>query len=121
MQTQFEHFAVTEMMGSIESPPRANGALCFGSDWERISFGIALALAKEGHFEWDDFRDELIGSINEWEAANVAAPSSWNYYEVFLTALERAVVKTDLLTAAEMREILDLALQDRPLTDLTGE
>ncbi|WP_163268450.1 nitrile hydratase accessory protein [Chelativorans alearense] len=111
MLTQFEHFAVTEMMGSADSPPRANGTLCFGSDWERTSFGIALALAKEGYFEWDDFRDELIASIKAWEDANPSDHSSWNYYEQFLTALESAVVKTNLLTASEMREIFDLSNQ----------
>ncbi|WP_353642923.1 nitrile hydratase accessory protein [Mesorhizobium sp. WSM2239] len=108
MLTQFEHFAVTEMMGSADSPPRANGTLCFGSEWERTSFGLALALAKEGYFEWDDFRDELISSIKRWEEFHPLDRSSWNYYEQFLTALERAVVKTNLLTTQEMREIFHL-------------
>ncbi|NRQ19141.1 nitrile hydratase accessory protein [Ensifer sesbaniae] len=111
MLTQFEHFAVTEMMGKPDSPPRANGTLCFGSDWERTSFGIALALAKEGYFEWDDFRDELIASIRAWEDDHPSDYSSWNYYEQFLTALESAVVKTNLLTTSELREIFDLGNQ----------
>ena len=63
MLTRFEHFAVTEMMGEPETPPRANGSLCFSHDWERTAFGVALALARQGHFEWDDFRDELISEV----------------------------------------------------------
>lgn len=32
MLTRFEQFAVTEMMGKPDTPPRANGTLCFGSE-----------------------------------------------------------------------------------------
>lgn len=105
MLTQFELFAVTEMMGNSDSPPRANGTLCFSSAWERSSFGIALALAKDGYFEWDEFRDELIASIKAWEDAHPVDRSSWNYYDQFLSALEKAVVKADLLTVSELREL----------------
>lgn len=103
MLTQFEHFAVNEMMGKADNPPRANGTLCFGSDWERSSFGMALALAKHGYFEWDDFRDELIATIRTWEDAHPDDRSSWNYYDQFLAALEAAVVKAGLVNPAEIR------------------
>lgn len=97
MQIRFEHFAVTEMMGEPDSPPRANGTLCFTSEWERTAFGMALSLAKDGHFEWDDFRDELIAEIAAWEAAHPVDRSDWDYYERFLTALEKAVAKCGLV------------------------
>jgi hypothetical protein len=71
MLTRFEHFAVTEMMGEPDTPPRANGTLCFRNEWERTAFGVALALAKQGYFEWDDFRDELIAEIGAWETAHL--------------------------------------------------
>ncbi|RWX04469.1 nitrile hydratase accessory protein [Rhizobium leguminosarum] len=103
MLTQFEHFAVTEMMGSTDNPPRANGSLCFGSEWERKAFGMALALAKDGFFEWDEFRDELIGAIGAWEAAHPVDRSSWNYYDQFLAALEKAVVKSGVIDADEIK------------------
>ena len=102
MLTQFEHFAVASMMGRTESPPRANGTLCFASDWERSAFGIALALARQGHFEWDDFRDELIAAIRAWEESHPLDDASWNYYEQWLAALERAVVKAGLADPAEV-------------------
>jgi len=102
MQTRFEHFAVTEMMGNPDTPPRANGSLCFGHEWERTAFGGALALAKQGYFEWDDFRDELIAEIKAWEDAPADDRSSWNYYERWLAALEKAVVKTGLLDTSEI-------------------
>ena len=102
MQTRFEHFAVTEMMGNTDTPPRANGSLCFGHEWERMAFGMALALAKRGHFEWDDFRDELIAEIKAWEDAHRDDHSTWDYYERFLDALESAIVKSGLVEAREI-------------------
>lgn len=102
MLTRFEHYAVTELMGKPETPPRSNGTLCFGHEWERAAFGVALALTKQGYFEWDDFRDELIAEIGAWEAANPTDRSSWNYYECWLAALEKAVVKAGLLAARDI-------------------
>ena len=106
MLTRFEHFAVTEMMGDPDTPPRANGSLCFGQEWERSAFGMALALAKQGYFEWDDFRDELIAEIKTWEEAHPDDRSSWNYYECWLSALEKAVLKTGILDAQDIAEAL---------------
>ncbi|NEH57692.1 nitrile hydratase accessory protein [Rhizobium leguminosarum] len=106
MLTQFEHFAITEMMGKTDNPPRANGSLCFGSQWERSSFGMALALAKNGIFEWDDFRDELISTIKAWEDAHSVDRSTWNYYDQFLAALEKAVVKAGIIDPEEIRAVL---------------
>lgn len=106
MLTRFEHVALTEMMGAPDTPPRANGTLCFSSDWERTAFGVALALARQGCFEWDDFRDELIAEIGAWEAAHPVDRSSWNYYERWLAALETAVAKAGLLDPAEVAAVL---------------
>ncbi len=102
MLTTFEHFAVAAMMGKPGNPPRANGTLCFGSDWERSAFGMALALARQGCFEWDDFRDELIAAIAAWEDRHPLDHRSWNYYDQWLAALERAVVKAGIADPAEI-------------------
>jgi nitrile hydratase accessory protein len=102
MLTQFEHFAVTSMMGKGASPPRANGTLCFSSEWKRSAFGMALALAREGYFEWDDFRDELIASIGRWEASHALDDASWDYYEHWLAALERAILKAGIAEPEEL-------------------
>lgn len=102
MLTRFEQHAVTEMLGQPDTPPRANGTLCFGQDWERTAFGVALALAKQGFFEWDDFRDELIAEIGAWEETHELTDPSWNYYEQFLTALEKAVIKSGAMEPDEI-------------------
>jgi Nitrile hydratase beta subunit len=90
MQSRFEHFAVTSMMGASDRPPRADGALQFSREWERTAFGVALALSRDGHFEWEDFRQRLIDD------------PSWNYYDQWLAALESVVVASGLATADEL-------------------
>jgi nitrile hydratase accessory protein len=102
MLTRFELFAVTSMLGNPDTPPRANGTLCFAEPWEREAFGLALALARQGHFEWEDFRQELIAAINRWEANHARDDPSWNYYDQWLTALEAAIVKSGLGTRSEI-------------------
>ncbi|MEP9379354.1 nitrile hydratase accessory protein [Aquabacter sp. CN5-332] len=102
MLTRFEHFAVTTMTGAADTPPRANGALCFGQEWERTAFGVALALARDGHFEWEDFRSQLIASIEGWEQGHALDDPSWNYYEQWLAALEQAVIEAGLASRAEI-------------------
>lgn len=97
MQTNFEHFALSSMMGKSDMPPKDNGSLCFGAPWQRQAFGMALALSKQGVFEWDDFRSEMISSIAAWEAAHENTDHSWDYYEIWLTVLERMVQRTGLL------------------------
>ena len=98
MLTRFEHHAVTEMMGDVDRPPRLNGSLCFAQEWERVAFGIALALAKNGAFEWESFRQNLIETIGNWEQTHELQDPSWNYYDSFLEALEKAVLNSGLAT-----------------------
>jgi nitrile hydratase accessory protein len=102
MLTRFEHHAVTEMMGDVDRPPRLNGSLCFAHDWERMAFGIALALAKNGEFEWESFRQNLIEAIDNWEQTHDLQDPSWNYYDRFLEALETAVIGAGLATRDEL-------------------
>ncbi len=104
MQLRFEHFAATSLMGSEESPPRNNGELKFDRDWEGLAFGMALALAKKGHYEWEDFRQELIASIAEWEAEHSLEDESWDYYQRWLLALERMAVEAELIDETELEQ-----------------
>lgn len=102
MLSSYEQFAVTSMMGSQDTPPRANGGLCFSAEWERQAFGIALALARDGHFEWEEFRQQLIVAIGDWEGGHALADPSWNYYDRWLQALEAVLVETGLATQDEL-------------------
>jgi nitrile hydratase accessory protein len=102
MQTRFEQFAVTSMLGSGDSPPRLDGKICFSQAWERQAFGVALALSKTGHFDWEDFRQKLISAIGEWEHSHSLDDPSWSYYERWLTALERLLIEERLVTAEDL-------------------
>ncbi len=97
MQTCFEHFAATSMLGSKDAPPRSNGALAFSSEWERRAFGLALALSKDGHYEWEDFRQALIEHIAGWETTHELSDPSWHYYQRWLSALESVLGKNGVL------------------------
>jgi nitrile hydratase accessory protein len=102
MQTRFEQFAVTSMLGSTDTPPRQNGKLRFSQEWERQAFGVALTLSKNGHFDWEDFRQKLISAIGEWEDSHELEDPSWSYYERWLTALERLLVQEQIVTAEDL-------------------
>jgi nitrile hydratase accessory protein len=101
MLTSYEHYALTEMLGDPDSPPRQNGHLCFARTWERQAFGMALALSKAGFFEWDVFRGELIAAIQIWEQSHKLDDPSWDYYACWLAALEKAVLAAGLITQVE--------------------
>jgi nitrile hydratase accessory protein len=102
MQSQFEYFAVTSMMGAPDRPPREDGTLKFSCEWERTAFGVALALSRDGLFEWEDFRQHLIATIGAWEERHETDDPSWNYYDQWLAALEAMVVSSGLISREEI-------------------
>lgn len=103
MQISFEHFAATSMLGATDSPPRRNGSLRFDRDWEGRVFGLAVALSKEGHYEWEAFRQELISAIGKWETEHSCDDPSWDYYQQWLSAFEQLLLECDLVTSEELQ------------------
>ena len=102
MFTKFEHFAATSLMGTPEeAPPRRDGYLSFEREWEKMAFGVAIALSKQGHFEWEDFRQTLIATIAEWESTHDLDDPEWDYYQCWLSALEKIVVESGVIQADE--------------------
>ena len=107
MFTKFEHFAATRLMGSPEeAPPRKEGHLHFYRDWEKMAFGVALALSKQGYYEWEEFRQTLIETIHDWETTHDLDDPDWDYYQCWLAALEKLVVKSGVLAAGELETTL---------------
>jgi nitrile hydratase accessory protein len=90
--------AALDIAGSA-APPRSNGELVFAEPWESRAFGLAMTLSDAGAFEWEDFRQALIGRIAE------ADNDTFSYYRCWLDALERVLVDQAVLT--------DTAVQDR--------
>lgn len=105
MFTRFEEYAASRMLGHSDSPPRSNGRMFFSEDWQRKLFGLTLALSKEGHFEWEDFRKKLIQSIGEWEQTECASQPPWDYYERFLQALVQVLETHGLVEPVELEQL----------------
>jgi len=86
---------VIEIEGAA-APPRANGELVFEEPWQSRAFGVAVALSERDDFEWERFRQELIGEIGAWDGER------WSYYERWLAALQRVLLADGLLDEAEI-------------------
>lgn len=93
---------VMKMTGSAEAPPRWNGELVFHAPWEARAFGLAVALSEQKHYAWEEFRQALITSIGEWEAKHTTDDPEWSYYDRWLLALERIVLKSKLISDTEL-------------------
>lgn len=102
MFTRFEEFAATQMLGNVDSPPRSAGKLYFSQEWQRTVFGMAMALSKAGHFEWEDFRQRLIAVIAEWEHDACGGQTTWDYYERYTEALLKVLEAYGILRAEEL-------------------
>ncbi|HZG59325.1 MAG TPA: nitrile hydratase accessory protein [Anoxybacillus sp.] len=95
--------SVIAYMPEEAAPPRKNGELDFQEPWERLSFGIALALyEKKLYTSWEDFRSRLINNIQTWEKSEKKDNDNWNYYEHWLSALEQLVVEHGMLDKHEI-------------------
>ncbi len=78
------------------APPRSNGELVFNAPWESRAFGLALTLHDGGVFEWEEFRQQLIVAVGEWDGED------WSYYRCWLTALERVLAGRGVVAAREL-------------------
>ncbi|MEX2327017.1 MAG: nitrile hydratase accessory protein [Pseudomonadales bacterium] len=82
-------------LDGVIAPPMENGELLFDAPWQGRVFGIARALCDAGLFEWDEFRAHLIEEVGVWDATHSPA-DQYDYYNLFLAALTRLLVKKGL-------------------------
>ena len=92
--------AVLDVEGPA-APPRKNGELVFGAPWESRAFGLAMTLHAAGRFVWEDFRQELISVIAEWEKSNEPG-EQWSYYSCWVLALERVLEDRGLVGSGDV-------------------
>ena len=90
--------------------PRQNGELVFDAAWEGRAFGIAVALAEEQRYEWEDFRRRLIDEIGEADRSR----ADTTYYERWVAALERLLLDKSLVSEYELEDrVAELELGHR--------
>lgn len=94
------------------APPRLNGELVFAEPWESRVFGMAMSLADQKLFSWDEFRDALIARIQAWEAAPPEG-ECWSYYQCWANALQDVVIAKQVLSADVIGSRIS-ELADRP-------
>ena len=94
------------------APPRSNGELVFAEPWESRAFGMAVSLYEAGTFTWPQFQAALVARIAAWEAG-AAQGEPYNYYRLWLAALEDVLVG---LCAVSSDEVITRAqaLAQRP-------
>ena len=86
--------AIAEM--DLAALPRKSGELVFHDDWERRAFALAVSLAEQGLFEWQDFQRQLIAAVGEAEHGDQHHPTR-GYYESWLVSLERLLERKELI------------------------
>ena len=73
----------------------------FDAEWQRRAFGLAVALAEFGHYDWADFQQQLIAAIGRWEEAPPDERARWAYYERWVEALGTLVRERGLLEGGD--------------------
>jgi nitrile hydratase accessory protein len=91
-------------MGGTAALPRRNGELVFETPWESQAFGMAIALSNQGHYDWEEFRQQLISEIGDWERSDQNERAIWNYYRHWLASFEALIKDRGLLSEKEIDE-----------------
>lgn len=79
-----------------ELPRDADGPV-FRAPWEAQAFAMALALHERGAFTWREWADTLAAVIGEVKQRG-EADTGEDYYQHWLTALERIAQRKGLVT-----------------------
>ncbi len=96
---------LTDVLSPALAPPMANGEVVFEAPWQGRAFGMARTLAEAGAYSWDEFREQLIRAIGEWDRSAAAeAGAEYEYWDHFLVALEALLEEKGLVPGAVQRE-----------------
>src|SRR5258707_9083271 len=86
------------LMGGAAALPRKNGELLFHAPWESRAFGMAVVMNDLCHYDWEEFRQRLIGEIAKGDST--ATPA--NYYEQWLASFESVLLVKGLVAPDEL-------------------
>ena len=82
--------------------PRKNGELVFDAPWQSRAFGIAVGLAEQGVFQWDEFRDRLIAEVAAGSPDDPGDSPATIYYRQWTAALEKLLRHRGVLSDLDL-------------------
>jgi nitrile hydratase accessory protein len=80
----------------------SGGEVSFETAWEIRAFALAVAAHQSGQYDWTQFQQALIASIQRWEDSGAATP--WRYYDRWLEALESLMAEAGVVSVAEVED-----------------
>ena len=84
------------------SPPMANGEVVFEAPWQGRLFGMAVALAEKGVFDWADMQASLIAVIE----TDTVPDAPYEYYTHFAHALSRVLEQAEILSEKALADLM---------------
>jgi hypothetical protein len=78
----------------------SDAALHAAAAWKREAWSLAIALAHEGHFSWEDLRQALL-----IERGTEAHALDWSALQRWLNALKRVVHEAGLVDVGALAEL----------------
>jgi nitrile hydratase accessory protein len=85
----------------LPSLPRAQGGPVFDEPWQASAFALAVSLSRQGHFSWTEWAAALADEL-ETSASRGEPDDGSQYFQCWLTTLERLVVEKGLADGAAL-------------------
>lgn len=104
MQTSNESLTAYRIVPSLDDSSLPS----FASQWRQRALGVALALSRDGHFEWEDFRHALRKQL---ESCDSEGETSSAYCQRWLLAIEGVMQTAGLVDAGTLAPLRELALE----------
>ncbi len=104
MTSPLDPDAALRATAAVTSIPIDDEGPVFREPWEAHAFAMAVALNEGGSFTWDEWTADLAEEI---EAAAGDPDNGDTYYQHWLTALERMIVKKGLASSEVLNRYRD--------------
>jgi nitrile hydratase accessory protein len=87
----------------LSSLPRDGNSMVFDEPWQAAAFALAVKLSEQGYFNWTEWAAALANELAAVSERGEIDDGS-NYYNHWLTALEKIVTAKGLLDRAALED-----------------